>query len=66
MLETVGEGATCKVKHVVAKVMLDDDDEFIDQHLAIKVYSKSQMHKNQIFRPVPYPPASNYTEVERE
>ena len=67
--ETIGEGATCKVKHVVAKV--EDEltpDKIIDQHLALKIYSKSQMHRTQMFRPVPYPPVSEqgYTDVERE
>ena len=30
------------------------------------MYSKSQMHRNQIFRPVPYPPVYVYTDLELE
>ncbi len=42
LLETIGEGATCKVKHVVAQVFEDTNpDVKYDQHLALKVFSKS-------------------------
>jgi len=42
ILETIGEGATCKVKHVVAQVFEDSKpDVKYEQHLALKVYSKS-------------------------
>ena len=42
LLETIGVGATCKVKHVVAQVFEDTNpDVKYDQHLALKVYSKS-------------------------
>ena len=42
LLETIGEGATCKVKHVVAQVFEDSKpDVKYEQHLALKVYSKS-------------------------
>jgi hypothetical protein len=41
LLETIGEGATCKVKHVVAEVIEDSKpDVKYEQHLALKVYSK--------------------------
>lgn len=72
MHETIGEGATCKVKRAVAEVFEDREEgqdeeskekesggKLVHQTLALKVYNKSQMHHVVVHAPIPFPPLTN-------